>query len=319
MSKPSMKSVEAGMMKRRTPEAVERNMASSPFGLMTEESRESVSIPVSQIVSSPFQCRADIDEEHVESLLDSIGRDGLLSPIVVRLLSATDMERLQKRIDSGVSLGDAALDLSQPVYELIIGHHRVEVFRRMRRATIPASIRHMDDREAALALTADNTTHKQLTHWELYKHIEMLERLGVADNNSALARLLNFPRTNVIYLKAFGALPPSARAILNAHPGLIGYKTADALKAYARSHPSVVQEALEAAANKKIKDTGILSFVERVANPKDKVYHEEQTIKRNGRSVKVTMTQGFTKVSNEIDPKKLLAMINEHFDSLLKD
>jgi hypothetical protein len=319
MSKPSVKALEVGMMKRRSPEALEKNMASSPFGLMTEESRESVSIPVSQIVSSPFQCRADIDEEHVESLLDSIGRDGLLSPVVVRSLDSADMERLKKRLDSGVSLGDTCLDLSQPVYELIIGHHRVEVFRRMRRATIPASVRHMDDRQAAMALTADNTTHKQLTHWELYKHIEMLERLGVADNNSALARLLNFPRSNVIYLKAFGALPPSARAILDAHPGLIGYKTADALKAYAKSHPAVVHEALEAAANKKIKDTGILSFVERVANPKDKVYHEEQTIKRNGRSVKVTMTQGFTKVSNEIDPKKLLAMINEHFDSLLKD
>ena len=319
MSKPSMKSLEAGMMKRRSPEVIEKNMASAPFGLLTEEAKESVSIPLSQIVSSPFQCRADIDEEHVESLLDSIGRDGLLSPIVVRALGPADLEGLQKRLSSGVSLSDTPLDLSQTVYELIIGHHRVEVFRRMRRATIPASIRHMDDREAAMALTADNTTHKQLTHWELYKHIEMLERLGVAENNSALARLLNFPRSNVIYLKAFGALPPSAKAILDAHPGLIGYKTADALKAYAQSHPAVVHEALEAAANKKIKDTGILSFVERVANPKDKVYHEEQTIKRNGRSVKVTMTQGFTKISNEIDPKKLLAMINEHFDSLLKD
>lgn len=319
MSKPNMKSLEAGMMKRRSPEALEKNMASSPFGLMTEESKEPVSIPVSQIVSSPFQCRADIDEEHVESLLDSVGRDGLLSPIVVRLLGTIDIERLQKRMGAGVSLGDTSLDLSQPVYELIIGHHRVEVFRRMRRTTIPASIRHMDDREAAIALTADNTTHKHLTHWELYKHIEMLERLGVAENNSALARLLNFPRSNVVYLKAFSALPPSARKILDAHPDLIGYKTADALKLYAKSHPSVVHEALEAAANKKIKDTGILSFVERVVNPKDKVYHEEQTIKRNGRSVKVTMTQGFTKVSNEIDPKKLLAMINEHFDVLLKD
>jgi ParB family chromosome partitioning protein len=319
MSKPNVKALEAGMMKRRSPEAQEKNMASSPFGILMEETKDAVSIPVSQIVASPFQCRADIDEEHVESLLDSIGRDGLLSPVVVRLLGAADMESLKKRLETGGSLNDPALDFSQPVYELVIGHHRVEVFRRMRRLTIPASVRHMDDRAAAMALTADNTTHKQLTHWELYKHIEMLERLGVAENNSALARLLNFPRSNVIYLKAFSALPPGARTILDAHPGLIGYKTADALKAYAKSHPAVVQEALEAAANKKIKDTGILSFVERVANPKDKVYHEEQTIKRNGRSVKVTMTEGFTKISHEIDPKKLLAMINEHFDALLRD
>lgn len=319
MSKPSIRSLEAGMMKRRSPEVIEKNMASAPFGLLSEEAKDSVSIPLSQIVPSPFQCRADIDEEHVECLLDSINRDGLLSPVVVRVLDTADLDHYQKRIKSGVSLSDTPLDSNQPVYELIIGHHRVEVFRRIRRATIPALIRHMDDHEAAIALTADNTTHKQLTHWELYKHIEMLERLGVADNNSALARLLNFPRSNVIYLKAFGTLPPSARVILDAHPGLIGYKTADALKGYAQSHPAVVHEALEAAANKKIKDTGILSFVERVANPKDKVYHEEQTIKRNGRSVKVTMTQGFTKISNEIDPKKLLAMINEHFDSLLKN
>lgn len=319
MSKPSIKSLEAGMMKRRSAEVIGKNMASAPFGLLTEEAKESVSIPLSQIISSPFQCRADIDEEHIESLLDSINRDGLLSPIVVRVLGSAGSEHVQNRIKPEVSLGDTSLDLNQPVYELIIGHHRVEVFRRMRRPTIPASIRHMDDREAAMALTADNTTHKQLTHWELYKHIEMLERLGMADNNSALARLLNFPRSNVIYLKSFGALPASAKAILDMHPGLIGYKTADALKAYSKSHPAVVHEALEAAANKKIKDAGILSFVERVVNPKDKIYHEEQTIKRNGRSVKVTMTQGFTKVSNEIDPKKLLVMINEHFDSLLKD
>lgn len=319
MSKPNIKTIEAGMMKRRSSQAQEKNMASSPFGQLAEESREAVSIPLSQIVGSPFQCRADIDEEHVESLLDSIGRDGLLSPIVARVLDAADLDRLKKRLESGVSLSDTPLDFSQPVYELIIGHHRVEVFRRMRRPVIPASIRHMDDREAAMALTADNTTHKQLTHWELYKHIEMLERLGVAENNSALARLLNFPRSNVVYLKAFAALPEQARAILDAHPGLIGYKTADALKSYAKSHPSVVHEALEAAANKKIKDTGILGYVERVANPKDKVYHEEQTIKRNGRSVKVTMTEAFTKVSHEIDSKKLLNLINEHFDSLLKE
>lgn len=319
MSKPNIKTIEAGMMKRRSAQAQEKNIASSPFGQLAEESREAVSIPVYQIVPSPFQCRADIDEEHVESLLDSIGRDGLLSPIVVRVLDVPDVDRLKIRIESGLSLSDTPLDLSQPIYELIIGHHRVEVFRRMRRQVIPASIRHMDDREAAMALTADNTTHKQLTHWELYKHIEMLERLGMAENNSALARLLNFPRSNVVYLKAFAALPDRARVILDAHPGLIGYKTADALKGYAKSHPSVVHEALEAAANKKIKDSGILGYVERVANPKDKVYHEEQTIKRNGRSVKVTMTEAFTKVSHEIDAKKLLKMINDNFDSLLKD
>lgn len=319
MSKPNVKTLEAGMMKRRSQEAIEKNLASSPFGLMTEEAKEPVLIPVAQIVSSPFQCRADIDEEHVESLLESIGRDGLLSPIVVRLLSGAELESLERRVDINLSPSDTELNVNEPVYELIIGHHRVEVFRRMRRSLIPASIRHMDDREAAIALTADNTTHKQLTHWELYKHIEMLEHLGVVDNNSALARLLNFPRSNVVYLKSFGALPPTVRKILDAHPGLIGYKTADALKVYAKTHPLVVHEALEAAANKKIKDTGILSFVERIANPKDKVYHEEQTIKRNGRSVKITMTDGFTKISSDIDAKKLVALIDKNFDFLLKE
>jgi hypothetical protein len=338
MSKPNMKAIEAGMMKRRSPENQERNLASSPFGLMAQESKDAVSIPVSQIVGSPFQCRANLDEEHVESLLDSIGRDGLLSPIVVRRLDAAAVEQLQERLTKGVLPGNtptqgvqasgpestantvsAELDFSQPIYELVIGHHRVEVFRRMRRDTIPAIVRYMEDREAALALTADNTTHKQLTHWELYKHIVMLEGLGVASNNSALARLLNFPRAKVIFLKAFGELPKSSHALLDSHPDLIGYKLAEALKRYASSHPDVVHEALEAASKNKIKDSGILGYVERTVNPKEKVYHEEQTIKRSGRSVKITMTNAFTKVSKEIDPKKLLALIDANFEQLLKE
>lgn len=336
MSKPNMKAIEAGMMKRRSAENQERNLASSPFGLMAQESKDAISIPVSQIVASPFQCRANVDEEHVESLLDSIGRDGLLSPIVVRRLDGLAIEQLKERYPQGVLPGNtstgpaapagitgstpsAALDFDQPIYELVIGHHRVEVFRRMRRETIPAIVRYMEDREAALALTADNTTHKQLTHWELYKHIAMLERLGIASNNSALARLLNFPRAKVIFLKAFGELPKPCQALLDAYPDLIGYKLAEALKRYAQSHPEVVHEALEAASKNKIKDSGILSYVERTVNPKEKVYHEEQTIKRSGRSVKVTMTNAFTKVSKEIDPKKLLALIDSHFEELLKD
>jgi len=319
MGKSNMKDLEAGMMKQRSPEKQQENMASTPFGHLAQEARDAVSIPVTQIVPSPFQSRAKVDEEHIESLLDTIGRDSLLSPIVVRRLDDLGIEKLKKRLDEGVSVTDTPIDFTQPIYELITGHHRVEVFRRMRRETIPALVRYMDDREAALALTADNTAHKQLTHWELYKHIEMLERVGVANNNSALARLLNFPRTNVIYLKSFGTLPESIHPILDANPSLIGYTTAHALREYSVSHPQLVHEAIEAAANKKIKDSGILSYVERAANPKEKVYHEEQTIKRSGHSVKITMTDAFTKVSHEIDPKKLLNLIDQHFDQLLRD
>ena len=106
MGKSNLQNIEAGMMKRRSSERQQENMATAPFGQLSQEAKDAMLIPVAQIVQSPFQSRAKMDEEHIESLLDTIGRDGLLSPIVVRRLDEHGVAKLKDRLAEGVSVTD---------------------------------------------------------------------------------------------------------------------------------------------------------------------------------------------------------------------
>ena len=96
-------------------------------------------IDVNKIDPSPFQCRKFSDEDKVKELAESIDRDGLIEPIVVR------------RKDNGR-------------YEIIAGHRRVQAVREYTDwKTIPAQIIRVDDLQARRISAAENLQRENLS------------------------------------------------------------------------------------------------------------------------------------------------------------
>jgi ParB family chromosome partitioning protein len=77
------------------------------------------------------------DEKIVEELVNSIERQGLLQPILVRPIASQE-------------------------YEIVFGVHRVEAYQRLGRETIPAIIRSLSDEASFLARVGENLTRNVL-------------------------------------------------------------------------------------------------------------------------------------------------------------
>lgn len=161
-------------------------------------------IPLSAIVPSPFQVR-HVDDQAIDDLAESI-RDtqGLITPVVVRALA-------------------------DGKYELIAGHTRFAACQRLGETSIPAIVRRMSDADAAKALAADNLTRKDLTDFETFKQIHLLEVKEFVRTNSEIARLLGRSRQDVIRYKAFGRLPAEVIDLLERDPALVGASCAKEL------------------------------------------------------------------------------------------
>ena len=180
------------------PKAVE-SVAAVATGIDSESN-----IALQDIVASPFQVR-HVDDQAIDDLAESI-RDtqGLITPIVVRALASGK-------------------------YELIAGHTRYAACQRLGHLSIPAIVREMSDAEAAKALAADNLTRKDLTDFETFKQINLLEVKEFVRTNSEIARLLGRSRQDVIRYKAFGRLPAEVIDLLERDPALIGASCAKEL------------------------------------------------------------------------------------------
>jgi ParB/RepB/Spo0J family partition protein len=77
------------------------------------------------------------DEKIVEELVNSIERQGLLQPILVRPVASQE-------------------------YEIVFGVHRVEAYQRLGRATIPAIVKSLSDEASFLARVGENLTRNIL-------------------------------------------------------------------------------------------------------------------------------------------------------------
>lgn len=184
--------------------AEQMDEAEGPSLIPVSAAEPETAIPIDAIVESPFQVR-HIDDQAIDDLAESI-RDtqGLITPVIVR------------------SMDDGR-------YELIAGHTRLAACQRLGHPTIPAIIRQMSDADAAKALAADNLTRKNLTDFETFKQINLLEVKEFVKTNSELARLLGRSRQDVIRYKSFGRLPSEVIDLLERDPSLIGASCAKEL------------------------------------------------------------------------------------------
>jgi ParB family transcriptional regulator, chromosome partitioning protein len=296
MSKPTAKQLEVLMGQRRSPDAIEEDMKSTILGQLAQESQAPIDIPVEQIRPSPFQRRGEFNQEDIENLASSIAEGGLVTPIIVRKLP-----------------GDQ--------YELITGHKRTAAFKHLNRARIPAIVRVLSDTAAARALTSDNTLHKGLTDWELYKHAAMLREGRHVKNAADLAAVLGVARTTVYNLEAFGELPAAAHAMLDENPGLIGGNVAYGLREVSKSSPDAVVSALKLVKDGKLKQMATLQWIERKlggSEHKPAPARHELSLGDESLPVRLVAVGNEIKLSGELDIEKLAALIQANLTTLKK-
>jgi ParB family transcriptional regulator, chromosome partitioning protein len=105
-------------------------------------------LPVDQIRPNPRQPRTVFDEDELAELVHSVREIGVLQPIVVRRLPATDAAK------AGVA------------YELIMGERRLRASRGAEKETIPAIIRTTDDDDMLRDALLENLHRAQLNPLE---------------------------------------------------------------------------------------------------------------------------------------------------------
>ena len=153
-----------------------------------EARRDSVrDIEVARIRPNPAQPRQHFDEDSLAELAESIGRHGVLQPILLR------------PVDGG--------------YELIAGERRWRAAQRARLHSIPALVREHDDGSSAELALIENIQREDLNAIEEAEGYEaLIARFGHTQDN--VAKLVGKSRSHVANLLRLLALPEPVRLML---------------------------------------------------------------------------------------------------------
>lgn len=130
-------------------------------------------IPVRDIQGSPFQYRYYLDGTHLQALMESIAARELYQPITVRPLEAG-------------------------AYEVVLGHRRLEAFRRLGREAIPAIVREYNDAQVVRALLDENLKRADVNLFEQTEGVVRLLALELelqGEMVSAVRRVLEEMRS----------------------------------------------------------------------------------------------------------------------------
>ena len=128
------------------------------------------SIDVNKIRANRYQPREQITDENIEPLAESIRKDGLLQPIIVRQL-----------IDG---------------YELIAGERRLRAVRRAGLQQIPSIIIKKEDRDLLRLALVENLQRKDLNPIEKARGLKaMIGNYGITQDEAAL--IIGFNRSTI--------------------------------------------------------------------------------------------------------------------------
>jgi ParB family transcriptional regulator, chromosome partitioning protein len=180
-------------------------------------------VSIGSIKTNPFQPRLDFNEEEIAGLADSIKRQGLLQPIVVR----------QK----------------ENVFEIISGERRFRAFQVLKRDAVPCIIKqNISDREMLELALIENIQREELNEIEKavayqkllleynYTHDQLSEQIGKSRatiTNSI--RLLNLPEEIQKKVRSNEISMGHARALL----GLSNEEMFQIVKKISEEHLSV--------------------------------------------------------------------------------
>lgn len=313
------KSLESGMGRRRPASVVQAEVAESIIGEMVPPT--TVEVPLDALYTSQFQCRAPANDEDLNLLAESMQAESLISPIVIRPIANPNPD-LQCKSSTGAG------PRAQPerrCYELITGHHRVQAALRLGWIVIPAVIKHLTDAQAARALAADNAVKTDLTDYDRYLTILVLEQTGACKTGRELAATLGVSTAQISNLRAFGKLPTELLAIVERSREAFGYRTVyeiandETLIRY----PALLQEAFAGLVTGKIKQQNqVIPWVrQQIAktNLAPRQPRRSYDFSAKGQDIKITVTDNKATIdASGLDCDKLAALIEANIGKLLR-
>jgi ParB/RepB/Spo0J family partition protein len=154
-------------------------------------------VPLDQLDLAPYNPRKTVNEAAIQELAESIRRQGLLQPIVVR------------------RLGDR--------YEVVCGSRRTRAARVAGLAAIPAMVHELDDQAALEAALTENLQRADVEPMEEADAIDGLLRSGYYTTDQAVADRLGRSVKWVARRRALLALTPELRASAEAKEFPIGW------------------------------------------------------------------------------------------------
>ena len=144
-------------------------------------------VEVARIRPNPAQPRQQFDEDSLAELAESIGRHGVLQPILVR------------PVEGG--------------YELIAGERRWRAAQRARLHSIPALVREHDDGSSAELALIENVQREDLNAIEEAEGYKaLIDRFGHTQDNAA--KIVGKSRSHVANLLRLLDLPEAVRLML---------------------------------------------------------------------------------------------------------
>lgn len=153
-------------------------------------------IPVGDVVPSPFQPRRVFVQTEIEQLAASIGRSGVMQPIIVR------------RAGAG--------------YELVAGERRWRAAGLCGLETIPALVRDLDDATAAEWALVENLQRTDLNAMERARALKgMIDRFGLTQGE--LAERIGIDRSSVGNLVRLLELEPALQELVEAGALSLGH------------------------------------------------------------------------------------------------
>ena len=144
-------------------------------------------IPTEQISPNPRQPRARIDEERFAELVESVRRDGIVQPLLVR----------------GVGSG----------WELIAGERRWRAAQAAGLATVPALVREADDRTSLALALVENIVRSDLDPVEVARGYARLQD-EFALSHAEVATAVGRSRTAIVNATRLLGLPDEVLALL---------------------------------------------------------------------------------------------------------
>ena len=275
--------------------APEPSVASIPSGL---PDRVVITVALTLIDESPYQNRAQRDDNYIADLAENIRSDGLNDLPSVRL-----------------KLGGR--------YELLTGSNRTAAVRLLGWSEVDVEVRNVDDNKAARLVFFDNYFHKPLQDYEVYLGFAQLMAVGEANGapptQRSLAKEAGISTAQMTRLLSFGKLPKAVRDVLDLHPSILQSNAAESLVRFCGiEHEHLVVDAIDQLRDKKLTQGRAASWIEHRLTARPTKSERTLTSKdgkqfaklaRTGRRITVNISAG---VDFETIESAVFELLREH-------
>ena len=142
-------------------------------------------LPLSQLVPGQYQPRTHMDEGALYELAESIKAQGIMQPILVRLLD--DKQALLQQQKQGTQ-AEGKLLPDMPLYEIIAGERRFRAARLAGLEHVPVLVRNVPDQTAAAMALIENMQREDLNALEEAQGLQrLINEFGLTHEQAAQA------------------------------------------------------------------------------------------------------------------------------------